>query len=62
MSSSRLGCPLSLETPNMGNHGSHVLASDLYMQWVLVKTGRLEAQAVVQDLIDAEPGLWAPRA
>ena len=40
----------------------HVLASDLYMQWVLVKTGRLEAQAVVQDLIDAEPGLWAPRA
>ncbi len=38
----------------------HVLATDLYQQWVLVKTGRLDAQAVVQHLIDAEPGLWTP--
>ena len=40
----------------------YVLATDLYKQWVLVKTGRLEAQAVVQHLIDAEPGLWTPLA
>ena len=40
----------------------HVLVTDLYKQWVLVKTGRLEAQAVVQHLIDAEPGLWTPLA
>ena len=40
----------------------HVLASDLYMHWVYMKTGRLEAQAVVQHLIDAEPGLWTPLA
>ncbi|MCY4529425.1 MAG: hypothetical protein OXD46_10405 [Chloroflexi bacterium] len=40
----------------------HVLATDLYKQWVLVKTGRLEARAVVQYLIDAEPGLWSPLA
>ena len=40
----------------------HLLATDLYKQWVLVKTGRLDAQAVVQHLIDAEPGLWTPLA
>ena len=40
----------------------HVLAADLYKQWTLVKTGILEAQAVVQHLIDAEPGLWTPLA
>ena len=40
----------------------HVLAADLYKQWTLVKTGRLEAQAVVRHLTDAELGLWTPLA
>ena len=40
----------------------HLLATDLYKQWVLVEIGRLGAQAVVQHLIDAEPGLWTPLA
>lgn len=40
----------------------HVLASDLYRQWVLVKTGKLDAQVVIESLVDAEPGLWTPQA
>ena len=40
----------------------HALASDLYLRWTLVKTGRLDQGAAVQSLIRAEPGLWAPSA
>ena len=38
----------------------HVLAADLYRQWVLVKTNRLEAQDVIDRLTRADPGLWTP--
>lgn len=38
----------------------HALATDLYKQWVLVTAGELEAEAVIQSLMDAEPGLWTP--
>lgn len=38
----------------------HVLATDLYKQWALVAAGRLEAEGVIQSLVDAEPGLWIP--
>lgn len=41
----------------------HALATDLYTQWARVAAGELEAEAVVQSLMDAEPGLWtAPDA
>ena len=61
--------PSSRPTPdsNVGDNAAivetvHVLATDLYRQWVLVKTGRLDSHAVVQHLIEAEPGLWTPLA
>ena len=38
----------------------HVLSADLYKQWVLVKTNRLEAQDVIDRLTRADPGLWTP--
>ncbi|MXY87996.1 MAG: hypothetical protein F4Y92_03965 [Dehalococcoidia bacterium] len=38
----------------------HALTTDLYRQWALVAAGELEAEAVIQSLVDAEPGLWAP--
>ena len=38
----------------------HVLATDLYRQWALVAAEEIEADAVVQSLVDAEPGLWVP--
>ena len=38
----------------------HVLASDIYRQWALVGAGILEASAVVQSLVNADPGLWTP--
>lgn len=38
----------------------HVLAADLYKQWALVAAGKLEAEAVIQSLVGAEPGLWLP--
>ena len=38
----------------------HVLASDIYRQWALVGAGILEASAVVQSLVNADPGLWIP--
>lgn len=38
----------------------HVLSTDLYRQWVLVKTNRLDARDVVDRLVSADPGLWAP--
>ena len=38
----------------------HVLASDLYLQWAFVKTGRLSADAVVHSFMSADSGLWAP--
>ena len=40
----------------------HVLATDLYRLWVLVQTGDLIANDVVQDLVDASTGLWSPKA
>ena len=40
----------------------HVLVSDLYRQWALVAAGSLDAETVVQSLVNAEPGLWAPPA
>ena len=38
----------------------HVLATDLYRQWALVESGILDAEAVVQSLANADPGLWIP--
>ena len=38
----------------------HLLSTDLYRQWVLVKTNRLNARDVVDRLISANPGLWTP--
>ena len=38
----------------------HVLATDLYRQWTLVAAGSLDAEAVVQSLVNADPGLWTP--
>ena len=38
----------------------HVLATDLYRQWTLVAAGSLDAEAVVQSLVIADPGLWTP--
>lgn len=38
----------------------HVLSTDLYKQWALVKSGKLDASDVVQRLMDAEPGLLQP--
>ena len=40
----------------------HVLSTDLYKQWTLVKRGKLDVHDVVTSLIDAEPGLWHPAA
>ena len=40
----------------------HVLASDLYRQWALVAAGSLDAETVIQSLVNADPGLWAPPA
>ena len=40
----------------------HVLVSDLYRQWALVAAGSLDAETVVQSLVNADPGLWAPPA
>lgn len=38
----------------------HALTTDLYRQWALVAAGNLDAEAVVQSLKGAEPGLWTP--
>lgn len=61
--------PSSRPTPggNVGeaadNVGSvHALTTDLYQQWILIKTGALEADDVVQDLISVSPGHWIPSA
>ncbi len=40
----------------------HVLASDLYRQWALVAADSLDAETVVQSLVNADPGLWTPPA
>ena len=40
----------------------HVLTTDLFQQWILIKVGALAADDVVQDLINAAPGLWSPTA
>ena len=40
----------------------HVLAADLYRQWVLIGEGSLDAETVVQRLVNADPGLWTPPA
>ena len=40
----------------------HMLVSDGYRQWARVAAGELEAEAVVQSLMDAPPGLWTPPA
>ena len=46
---------------NAENVGAvHVLASDLYRQWALVATGSLDAETVIQSLVNADPGLWSP--
>ena len=36
----------------------HVLAPDLYRTWALVKAGGLDAETVIQSLVNANPGLW----
>ena len=38
----------------------HALSKDLYMQWLQVVSGSLEADQVSQSLAEAAPGLWAP--
>ena len=38
----------------------HALGPDLYWQWTLVAAGSLDADTVVQSLVNAEPGLWTP--
>ena len=38
----------------------HVLAPDLYRNWALVAAGSLDAETVVQSLVNANPGLWTP--
>ena len=38
----------------------HALSKDLYMQWLQVVSGSLEAGHVSQSLAEAAPGLWAP--
>ena len=38
----------------------HVLASDLYRRWALVAAGDLDAESVVESLMNADPGLWIP--
>ena len=40
----------------------HVLVPDLYRQWALVAAGNLDAKAVIQSLVKADPGLWTPPA
>ena len=40
----------------------HVLATDLYRQWALVAADNLDAETVVQSLVDADPGLWTSPA
>lgn len=40
----------------------YVLATDLYLQWVLVKDGCLEASDVAENLISSMPGRWKPLA
>ncbi len=40
----------------------HALTMDLYRQWALVAAGDLDTAAVVQSLMDAEPGFWTPPA
>ena len=40
----------------------YALVTDLYLQWVLVKEGRLLASDVVAHLINADPGHWEPLA
>ena len=39
----------------------HVLAPDLYRNWALVAAGSLDAETVIQSLVNADPGLWTPR-
>ena len=38
----------------------HVQVSDLYRQWALAAAGSLDAETVVQSLVNAAPGLWSP--
>ena len=38
----------------------HVLVPDLYRQWALVAAGSLDAETVIQSLVNAGPGLWTP--
>ena len=38
----------------------HVLVPDLYRQWALVAAGNLDSESVVQNLVNAAPGLWTP--
>ena len=40
----------------------HALGSDLYRQWAIVAAGNLDAETVVQSLVNADPGLWTPPA
>ena len=40
----------------------HVLTSDLYRQWALVKAGSRDSETVIQSLVNADPGVWTPPA
>ena len=38
----------------------HVLSTDLYKAWTLVKTGEQKAEEAMLELVAASPGLWVP--
>ena len=38
----------------------HAVGPDLYRQWTLVAAVSLDAETVVQSLVNADPGLWTP--
>ena len=38
----------------------YALVTDLYQQWVLVKEGSLQADDVIEQLINSNPGRWNP--
>ena len=38
----------------------HVLTADLYRVWAMVEAGQAVADQLLQELIDASPGIWRP--
>ena len=60
--SSRPGLDPSVSDSAKNVGAVHMLASDLYRQWALVATDRLDSETVIQSLRTADPGLWIPPA